>query len=407
MRKPKTNRAMMVSSPSCTLDHALVLIERGISEEQAAARGYHSTTEKRHLESLGFNRSQAATAASHRPVLVIPLHRPDGEIENYQIRPSRPREIKRVGKKPRTLKYELPANTSTVIVCPPTERQRESLKAAGVPLFITESALKADSNLSIGLLTLGILGIDGWRSRNAYDGVTAHPAWEEINLARNIFYIPDSDSSESKRVRRAIRRFVKWLEFKHATVKVIWLPPKADGSKCGLDDFIAERKAHSLTDEEIKRDLLFYAVDEIPGEDAFESSEPSFNPTDLGNAERFIHQHKDKVRFCHKWKKWLVWNSQRWMIDDTAAAYRMAQQTTRSIYAEASRQLEEEKRQALSQWAVISERAQRIEAMVNLASKQEAVAVLPDDLDKDLFLLNVNNGTLDLTNWHSQGAQSL
>src|ERR1044071_3563735 len=78
-------------------DHALVLIERGISEAQAAARGYHSTTEKRHLESLGFNRSQAATAASHRPVLVIPLHRPDGEIENYQIRPNRPREVKRVG----------------------------------------------------------------------------------------------------------------------------------------------------------------------------------------------------------------------------------------------------------------------------------------------------------------------
>jgi putative DNA primase/helicase len=34
--------------------------------------------------------------------------------------------------------------------------------------------------------------------------------------------------------------------------------------------------------------------------------------------------------------------------------------------------------------------------MINLASKQEAVAVLPDDLDKDSFLLNVNNGTLDL-----------
>src|SRR5690349_24673318 len=76
-------------------DHALALIERGISEEQAAARGYHSTIEKRHLESLGFNHSQAATAASHRPVLVIPLHRPDGEIESYQIRPNRPREIKR------------------------------------------------------------------------------------------------------------------------------------------------------------------------------------------------------------------------------------------------------------------------------------------------------------------------
>ena len=137
-------------------DHAQALIERGISEEQAAARGYYSTTENPHLQSLGFNRSQAATAASHRP---------DGEIGNYQIRPNRPREVKRVGKKTRILKYELPANTSTVIVCPPTECQRESLKAAGIPLFISESILKADANLSIGLLTIGILGIDGWRAK--------------------------------------------------------------------------------------------------------------------------------------------------------------------------------------------------------------------------------------------------
>jgi len=271
-------------------------------------------------------------------------------------------------------------------------RQRESLKAAGVPLFITESALKADANLSIGLLTVGILGIDGWRAKNAYDGVTTHPAWEEINLARDIFYVPDGDGSESKKVRRAIRRFVKWLEYKHATVKVIWLPPKADGSKCRLDDFIAERKARGLADEEIKRDLPFYAIDEIPGEDAFDSNEPSFNVTDLGNAERFIHQHKIECASVISGKS--GWCG---MVSDGRLTTRRRfiewLNKPRSIYAEASRQLEEEKRQALGQWAVMSEKLQRIDAMINLASKQEAVAVLPDDLDKDSFLLNVSTGT--------------
>jgi putative DNA primase/helicase len=43
-----------------------------------------------------------------------------------------------------------------------------------------------------------------------------------------------------------------------------------------------------------------------------------------------------------------------------------------------------------------SERRQQIEAMINLASKQESAAILPEDLDQDSFLLNVNNGTLDL-----------
>ena len=377
-------------------DHALVLIERGIKEEQAAARGYYSTDDSRHLKSLGFNQPQAATAASHRPVLVIPLHRPDGEIENYQIRPNRPREVRRDGKKPRILKYELPANTKMVIVCPPTERQRESLKAAGVPLFITESVLKADAGLSIDLLTVGILGVDGWRAKNIYEGVTTHPAWEEINLKRDVYFAHDSDSLENKRVRRAIKRHRNWLAYRGATVRYIWLPPKADGSKCGLDDFIGERKAQGLTDEEIRAELLKYASDEIPNDDNLDSAEPIFNATDLGNAERFIRQHSRKVLYCETLGGWFVWDGRRFRKDETGAVYRLGQETVRAIYGEASRTLEEEKRRELAHWAYMSERLQRIEAMVRLASKQEAIAITPDALDKDPYLLNVNNGTIDL-----------
>jgi P4 family phage/plasmid primase-like protien len=377
------------------LDHALALIERGISEEQAAARGYHSTREKRHLESFGFNKSQAATAASHRPILVIPLHGPSGEIENYQIKPNRPRVIEHNGKK-RVLKYELPANTTLCVVCPPTERQRESLKATEVPLFITESALKADAGLSIGLLTVGILGVDGWRAKNIYDGVTTHPAWEEINLKRNVYFVHDSDSLENKRVRRAIKRHRNWLAYKGATVKYIWLPPKADGSKCGLDDFIGECKGRGLTDYEIKAELLKYAADEIPNDDNPDSAESTFNVTDMGNAERFIHQHSRKVRYCEKLGGWFVWDGRRFRKDETGAVYRLAQETVRAIYGEASRTLEEEKRIELGRWAYTSERLQRIEAMIRLASKQEIVAIMPDAFDKDPYLLNVNNGTIDL-----------
>jgi putative DNA primase/helicase len=44
----------------------------------------------------------------------------------------------------------------------------------------------------------------------------------------------------------------------------------------------------------------------------------------------------------------------------------------------------------------MSERLQRIEAMIRLASKDEAIAVLPEDFDKDPYLLNVDNGIIDL-----------
>lgn len=376
-------------------DHAQTLIERGISEEQAAARGYFSTREKHHLESLGFNRSQAATAASHKPVLVIPLHGTNGEIENYQIRPTRPREIKRAGKKPRILKYELPAGTTLSILCPPIERRRESLKAS-IPLFITESVLKADAGLSIGLLTIGILGVDSWRARNAFDGVTTHPAWEEINLKRIVYFAYDSDCLENKKVRRAIKRHGRWLAYKGATVKYIFLPARADGSKCGLDDFIGDRKAQGMNDEAIRAELLKYASDELPNDAGPDSTELTFNATDMGNAEQLVHQHWRKVRYCEKFGGWFVWDGRRFEKDETGAVYRLTKETVRTIYGEASRTPDEDRRKELASWASTSERLQRIEAMIRLASKDEAIAVLPEDFDKDLYLLNVGNGIIDL-----------
>lgn len=34
--------------------------------------------------------------------------------------------------------------------------------------------------------------------------------------------------------------------------------------------------------------------------------------TDLENASRFAEKHRAKIRFCHKFNRWLVWNGKRW-----------------------------------------------------------------------------------------------
>jgi hypothetical protein len=59
--------------------------------------------------------------------------------------------------------------------------------------------------------------------------------------------------------------------------------------------------------------------------------------TDLGNAARLVHWHGDKLLYCHPWRRWLVWDGQRWKPDDTASVVRMAKDTVRRIYAEASK----------------------------------------------------------------------
>ena len=120
----------------------------------------------------------------------------------------------------------------------------------------------------------------------------------------------------------------------------------------------------------------------------------SFNLTDLGNAERFVAQHSEKARYCYPWRKWLVWTGARWERDDAGQVHRLAKETVRSIYREASDEEDEDRRKALAKHARNSESETRIRAMVELAKSE--IPVSPDSLDADPLLLNVANGTIDL-----------
>jgi putative DNA primase/helicase len=61
---------------------------------------------------------------------------------------------------------------------------------------------------------------------------------------------------------------------------------------------------------------------------------------------------------------------------------------------ELKRRLERAKRDM--RWCLISESAPRINAMLDLARSEDGIPAVPDELDRDPWLLNVQNGTLDL-----------
>jgi P4 family phage/plasmid primase-like protien len=119
-----------------------------------------------------------------------------------------------------------------------------------------------------------------------------------------------------------------------------------------------------------------------------------FNLTDLGNAERFVAHHGEDVRYCYQWRKWLVWTGARWERDEAGRVHRLAKETVRSIYREASNEEDENRRKALAKHARASESETRIRAMVELAKSE--IPAAPDELDADPWLLNTAGGTIDL-----------
>lgn len=139
------------------------------------------------------------------------------------------------------------------------------------------------------------------------------------------------------------------------------------------------------------------ARDEYPTDvDAGESpgKVKTFKTTDMGNAERLVHHFGDQIRYCHAWKSWLIWDDVRWVMDETEKIRQLAKKVVRMMYKEATYYSDEMKRKSLARHAMQSENDNRIRAMTSLA--QSDVAISPREFDNNPFLLNVNNGTIDL-----------
>ena len=127
-----------------------------------------------------------------------------------------------------------------------------------------------------------------------------------------------------------------------------------------------------------------------PGEET-----QNFKLTDVGNAERFAAMFKEDVKYCATYKKWYVWNGKFWEQDNgTIVEY--AVHCIRSIYEYADLLPEGDQRKALIQHALRSENGNRIKMLISIASGMKDFAISPDDWDPDPWLLNCQNGTINL-----------
>lgn len=131
--------------------------------------------------------------------------------------------------------------------------------------------------------------------------------------------------------------------------------------------------------------------------------------TDLGNARRFADANRDQLRFVPAWGQWLFWDGQRWCRDKLGGEVRAAKQVVATLYTEAAAcanaaavavnsesNTNGSMAEGLSRWARETSKRPRIEAMVALARSEPELATNREVFDRDAWVLNVANGTIDL-----------
>ncbi|GHV26201.1 phage protein [Spirochaetia bacterium] len=123
-----------------------------------------------------------------------------------------------------------------------------------------------------------------------------------------------------------------------------------------------------------------------------------FQFTDSTNAERMMKKYGVDIRYVHAWKSWLVWNGEYWKVDAGGAfVHEKGLAMIRSIYGEILETADYREKEAIEKAAIQSESMRRRDAFIRAASLIPELNIDINVLDTNPFLLNVKNGTLDVT----------
>ncbi len=123
--------------------------------------------------------------------------------------------------------------------------------------------------------------------------------------------------------------------------------------------------------------------------------EPS---TDSGNAEFFARSLQGIVHFNHAISRWLIYEDDRWKIDNTARIKEIALNIARNRQADVQRIEDQKERKLAFNKAVDLENNTRIEAMLALAKANRLIADNGQHWDIYPYQLGVSNGVIDLRN---------
>ena len=282
----------------------------------------------------------------------------------------------------------------------------ERFQDSALPIIVTEGekkclALEALAWHGLGdaagrprWLPIAVPGVWGWCGKT---GRTVGPSGEWLNVkgpladldditwqGRMTTILFDSNTATNEDVARARNALAKELRGRGAIVRFVDLP--ADAGVNGVDDLVGAWGRDRVLD-------LIHTSAYDPQTRA-KTEAPILS--EIGNAERFASEYRGEVLYCHSQRSWFVWDGTRFAPDDDAQVERYAKQVVRQLCREAADIEDKDKREATLKFALRSESDHGIRALLNRAAAEEGIPVRVNQLDADGWLLNVQNGTIDL-----------
>jgi len=258
--------------------------------------------------------------------------------------------------------------------------------ASGKPLFVVEGEKDVHTLERLGLVaTCNPGGAGKWVKAFA-------PSLREADVV----ILPDNDPpgrDHAETVAKTLKGHAKQIR----VVRLPGLPPKGD-----VTDWV---ESGGTVEELLK--LADSATDWEPAPEVEVTLGIDGEPlNDLGNARRLVKKHGDSIRFCYDAGKWYNWDGRRWGRDETGDIVRKAKEVVDAMYAQAlaakkkaEAEADDEALEAAKTFerhAITSGNHRRIMAIISQAESEPVVPILANELDRNGWLFNCANGTIDL-----------
>lgn len=254
------------------------------------------------------------------------------------------------------------------------------------PVFVPEGEKDADRLAKLGAVaTCNVGGAGKWKTE-----------YSEVLAGRRVVILPDNDEAGRKHADKVAQS----LHGKAESVRILDppdVPEKGDVSDW-LDNGGTLQELYRLA----KQTPRYEPAEQEPAESP-EETEPSILEsearTEAANARRLVAEQADIIRWCDPWGKWLVWNGQRWATDEERTVESLGKQTATDLWQQLGNVADSADAKTLRElftFAKATNSAWGIRNMVALARSEPGIPVLPKQLDQNPWLLNLENGTLDL-----------
>ena len=112
-------------------------------------------------------------------------------------------------------------------------------------------------------------------------------------------------------------------------------------------------------------------------------------------AQAFAERHRDHLRYVWKWKRWIAHDGTRW-TDDAGAGAAELRSMAMGYYRSGSDVVDDRDRKRFRDLAKVVDTSKNRRGVLELAQAEPGMGIGHDVFDRDPWLLNVENGTLDL-----------